>query len=88
MEDLSSKVSRVNLPTVFSANNLMQGRQGPALARDVVSDKLAFSPKAGVAQLVEQLIRNQQVIGSSPIAGSSFPRGPCTSRLDPSHDPN
>jgi hypothetical protein len=25
---------------------------------------------AGVAQLVEQLIRNQQVIGSSPIAGS------------------
>jgi hypothetical protein len=28
---------------------------------------------AGVAQLVEQLIRNQQVIGSSPIAGSSFP---------------
>jgi hypothetical protein len=30
--------------------------------------------KAGVAQLVEQLIRNQQVIGSSPIAGSSFPQ--------------
>ena len=29
---------------------------------------------AGVAQLVEQLIRNQQVIGSSPIAGSSFAR--------------
>ena len=26
--------------------------------------------RAGVAQLVEQLIRNQQVIGSSPIAGS------------------
>jgi hypothetical protein len=36
--------------------------------------------EAGVAQLVEQLIRNQQVIGSSPIAGSKFlniygPRG-------------
>ena len=30
--------------------------------------------KAGVAQLVEQLIRNQQVIGSSPIAGSRNPR--------------
>ena len=29
---------------------------------------------AGVAQLVEQLIRNQQVIGSSPIAGSKFVR--------------
>ena len=28
---------------------------------------------AGVAQLVEQLIRNQQVIGSSPIAGSKIP---------------
>ena len=28
--------------------------------------------QAGVAQLVEQLIRNQQVNGSSPFAGSSF----------------
>ena len=28
--------------------------------------------QAKVAQLVEQLIRNQQVIGSSPIFGSSF----------------
>ena len=27
---------------------------------------------AGVAQLVEQLIRNQQVNGSSPFAGSDF----------------
>jgi hypothetical protein len=26
--------------------------------------------RAGVAQLVEQLIRNQQVVGSSPTAGS------------------
>ena len=29
---------------------------------------------AGVAQLVEQLIRNQQVTGSSPAAGSKLPR--------------
>ena len=29
---------------------------------------------AGVAQLVEQLIRNQQVLGSSPSAGSRSPR--------------
>jgi hypothetical protein len=29
---------------------------------------------AGVAQLVEQLIRNQQVVGSSPTAGSSSPK--------------
>ena len=28
--------------------------------------------RAGVAQLVEQLIRNQQVVGSSPTAGSSL----------------
>ena len=27
---------------------------------------------AGVAQLVEQLIRNQQVVGSSPTAGSKI----------------
>jgi hypothetical protein len=30
----------------------------------------AFFRKAGIAQLVEQLICNQQVIGSNPIAGS------------------
>src|SRR6185503_369790 len=34
---------------------------------------LVTSQEAGVAQLVEQLIRNQQVIGSSPIAGSKLP---------------
>ena len=33
--------------------------------------RVCAHPPAGVAQLVEQLIRNQQVIGSSPIAGSS-----------------
>ena len=31
------------------------------------------SSLAGVAQLVEQLIRNQQVDGSSPFAGSISP---------------
>ena len=39
--------------------------------REAASDSY---PHAGVAQLVEQLIRNQQVIGSSPIAGSKFRR--------------
>jgi hypothetical protein len=34
----------------------------------------AFPARAGVAQLVEQLIRNQQVLGSSPSAGSRFPK--------------
>tara|TARA_B100001765_G_scaffold193622_1_gene142069 strand:+ start:737 stop:847 length:111 start_codon:yes stop_codon:yes gene_type:complete len=32
----------------------------------------AVNSKAGVAQLVEQLICNQQVVGSNPIASSSF----------------
>jgi hypothetical protein len=36
--------------------------------------RIAVSAPAGVAQLVEQLIRNQQVIGSSPIAGSRIPQ--------------
>ena len=31
--------------------------------------------QAEVAQLVEQLIRNQQVVGSSPTFGSSFTPG-------------
>jgi hypothetical protein len=31
---------------------------------------LSCGGRAGIAQLVEQLICNQQVIGSSPIAGS------------------
>ncbi len=30
--------------------------------------------KANVAQLVEQLIRNEQVTGSSPVIGSKAPR--------------
>jgi hypothetical protein len=30
--------------------------------------------KAGLAQLVEQLICNQQVVGSIPIAGSTIPK--------------
>ena len=35
--------------------------------------KIDFRPaQAGVAQLAEQLIRNQQVVGSSPTAGSIF----------------
>ena len=32
---------------------------------------MGYTP-AGVAQLAEQLICNQQVVGSSPIAGSNF----------------
>ncbi|SVA03568.1 uncharacterized protein METZ01_LOCUS56422 [marine metagenome] len=35
---------------------------------------------AGIAQLVEQLICNQQVVGSSPIASSSMGRYPSGQR--------
>ena len=38
--------------------------------RFVVWEGVSF-PHAGVAQSVEQLIRNQQVVGSSPISSSS-----------------
>src|SRR5687767_651219 len=43
-----------------------------ACTRCVVSAKLEASREAGVAQLVEQLIRNQQVVRSIRIAGSKF----------------
>jgi hypothetical protein len=36
--------------------------------------KIKSFSQAGVAQLVEQLIRNQQVTRSSRVAGSSFPK--------------
>ena len=39
-----------------------------------VGARLAFCVVAGVAQLVEQLICNQQVAGSNPIASSSHMR--------------
>ena len=38
-----------------------------------VSFRVMFLPAAGVAQLAEQLICNQQVAGSTPIASSIFP---------------
>lgn len=34
---------------------------------------LSLQPLANVAQLVEQLIRNEQVTGSSPVIGSNTP---------------
>jgi hypothetical protein len=51
----------------------MKGRTDrwfPSLSH--VSAPIHHSTSAGVAQLVEQLIRNQQVWGSSPHAGSTF----------------
>jgi hypothetical protein len=34
--------------------------------------RLIYEANAGIAQLVEQLICNQQVVGSNPTAGSSW----------------
>src|SRR5262245_18683182 len=46
-------------------------RQGARLCYDDESHSGVPLQPAGVAQLAEQLIRNQQVVGSSPTAGSS-----------------
>ncbi len=40
-------------------------------SRSVSKDRVVIETHAGVAQLAEQLICNQQVLGSSPIASSS-----------------
>ena len=48
------------------------GSVGWTRAEDGISEASSNTPpRAGVAQLVEQLIRNQQVSGSSPLAGST-----------------
>jgi hypothetical protein len=46
---------------------------------------LAFNARAEVAQLVEQLIRNQLVAGSTPAFGFSFPLLIRLSRLLQNH---
>ena len=43
-----------------------------ALTKAHLYDILSFANFADIAQLVEQLICNQQVAGSSPIVGSNF----------------
>ena len=52
---------------------MAEGR-GAGPAGGLVCYDLVFPRRAGVAQLVEQLIRNQQVLGSSPSAGSKLPK--------------
>jgi hypothetical protein len=52
---LASRTPNALSPGQTDRSSLQKGRVNPA---------------AGIAQLVEQLICNQQVIGSSPIAGS------------------
>ena len=47
-------------------------RNRPRETRNPAADVVPCGSGADVAQLVEQSIRNRQVIGSSPIVGSSF----------------
>ena len=60
---------RVNGP-VAEASGAAFTRKGESWYR-----KEPSLPRAGIAQSVEQLIRNQQVVGSSPIPGSSDFKG-------------
>jgi hypothetical protein len=39
MKELSPEVYRVNLPTVFSASNLMQGRESGRSTREMLSQR-------------------------------------------------
>jgi hypothetical protein len=52
--------------SVLDASNFTEGKHNDTIDKEI----------ADVAQLVEQLIRNQQVIGSSPIVGSIHRRAP------------
>ena len=54
----------------------MAGGRAQGLDRGLARAKIGSSCLAGVAQLVEQLIRNQQVSGSNPLVGSTFPALP------------
>jgi len=51
-------------------NERARDRESPALPSTGAT--IQSEEQAEVAQLVEQLIRNQQVVGSSPTFGSSF----------------
>ena len=42
------------------------------MTNELTSLVIFFLGNATLAQLVEQLIRNEQVVGSSPISGSYF----------------
>ena len=62
--NLKKVKKRIDIPSLTCYNPFLSGS----------SDTDKF-PDANVAQLVEQLIRNQQVRGSSPLIGSTIYRG-------------
>ena len=59
-----------NNPTPLGGHHIVQICNYSSAGSRLVISSFSFAFRAGVAQLVEQLIRNQQVTGSSPIAGS------------------
>jgi hypothetical protein len=56
----------------FHFQPVLIGRPGAGFAEIFAEFLLNYFSLAGIAQLVEQLIRNQQVVGSSPIPGSTL----------------
>jgi hypothetical protein len=60
---------RIHIVPRFLAEGYKRGIQWP---KKLNKNALFSLVKAEVAQLVEQLIRNQQVTGSSPVFGSIF----------------
>jgi hypothetical protein len=87
------KVPRVDGQQVFTSSSLCvctpRGRFASINACGSGPMPTARPHQAGVAQLVEQLICNHQVVGSSPITGSSiygrFRRNPGTPFLSRCH---
>ncbi len=62
--------SALNSMTYLSERNLPQADRSWYTASTSGLKPSVSSPSAGIAQLVEQLICNQQVVGSNPTAGS------------------
>ncbi len=62
--------ARIWINTVPAARRSQSLRNGDRIALPPDSKRARYVARAEVAQLVEQLIRNQQVTGSSPVFGS------------------
>ena len=64
--------------SVFEATTSWEGSERPLPNKSqsllAVRPRVSEKHRADVAQLVEQLIRNQQVSGSNPLVGSRLPR--------------
>ena len=68
----------MNFPRIALSKKILRNRKKKidtaARNRYTISCQLRQATDADLAQLVEQLIRNEQVVGSSPIISSIFRR--------------